>query len=202
MLTLIDEHTRECLAIDVARSLKSEGVLERLRDLSVSRGLPTYIRSDNGFGVYGNDATGLVGSGRREDAVHRAGQSVGRMNTSRVSIASGATSFWRASSSIRCWSLRSSSSAGSGTSTPSDHISPLAIELRRQKRSNLLRSLRLRLSKRSSLALELFSEEGATSGAGMAPKIAKRGRTRSHAGTRLGNKCAPRREGLIPAGLL
>ena len=48
MLTLIDEHTRECLAIDVARSLKSEDVLERLSDLFVHRGVPTYIRSDNG----------------------------------------------------------------------------------------------------------------------------------------------------------
>ena len=33
MLTLIDEHTRECLAIDVARNLKSEDVLERLSEL-------------------------------------------------------------------------------------------------------------------------------------------------------------------------
>jgi transposase InsO family protein len=41
MLTLIDEHTRECLAIDVARSLKSEDVLERLSDLFVRRGVPT-----------------------------------------------------------------------------------------------------------------------------------------------------------------
>ncbi|QDT38360.1 IS2 transposase TnpB [Stratiformator vulcanicus] len=48
MLTLIDEHTRECLAIDVARSLKSEHVLERLSDLFVRRGVPAYIRSDNG----------------------------------------------------------------------------------------------------------------------------------------------------------
>ena len=48
MLTLIDEHTRECLAIDVARSLKSEDVLERLSDLLVRRGVPKYIRSDNG----------------------------------------------------------------------------------------------------------------------------------------------------------
>ena len=30
LLTLIDEHTRECLAIDVARRLSSEDVLERL----------------------------------------------------------------------------------------------------------------------------------------------------------------------------
>ncbi len=48
MLTLIDEHTRECLAIDVARKLKSEDVLERLSDLFVRRGAPKYIRSDNG----------------------------------------------------------------------------------------------------------------------------------------------------------
>ena len=48
MLTLIDEYTRECLAIDVARSLKSGDVLERLSDLFVRRGVPSYIRSDNG----------------------------------------------------------------------------------------------------------------------------------------------------------
>ena len=48
MLTLIDEHTRECLAIDVARRLTSEEVLERLSDLFVRRGVPKYIRSDNG----------------------------------------------------------------------------------------------------------------------------------------------------------
>jgi putative transposase len=48
MLTLIDEHTRECLAIDVSRSQKSENVLERLSDLFVRRGVPSYIRSDNG----------------------------------------------------------------------------------------------------------------------------------------------------------
>ena len=48
MLTLIDEYTRECLAIDVARRLTSEDVLERLGDLFLRRGVPHYIRSDNG----------------------------------------------------------------------------------------------------------------------------------------------------------
>ena len=48
MLTVIDEHSRECLAIDTARKLKSEDVLERLSDLFVRRGVPKYIRSDNG----------------------------------------------------------------------------------------------------------------------------------------------------------
>ena len=48
MLTIVDEHTRECLAIDVARRLSSEEVLERLSDLFVRRAVPKHIRSDNG----------------------------------------------------------------------------------------------------------------------------------------------------------
>ena len=48
MLTIVDEHTRECLAIDVAKKLTSEDVLERLSDLFLRRGVPEHIRSDNG----------------------------------------------------------------------------------------------------------------------------------------------------------
>jgi transposase InsO family protein len=48
MLTLVDEYTRECLSIDVARRLDSEDVLERLTWLFVTRGVPEYLRSDNG----------------------------------------------------------------------------------------------------------------------------------------------------------
>src|SRR5258705_13758916 len=48
MLVIVDEHTRECLAIDVARRLTSEDLLERLSDLFICRGVPNYVRSDNG----------------------------------------------------------------------------------------------------------------------------------------------------------
>src|SRR3954469_7963631 len=48
MLNVIDEYTRECLAIDVARRLTSDDVLDRLSDLFVRRGVPEHIRSDNG----------------------------------------------------------------------------------------------------------------------------------------------------------
>ena len=48
LLTLVDEFSRECLAIDVARKLNSEDVLERLSWLFVTRGVPDHIRSDNG----------------------------------------------------------------------------------------------------------------------------------------------------------
>ncbi len=48
MLTVVDEFTRECLAIDVGRRVTSEDVLERLSDLFVRRGVPAHVRSDNG----------------------------------------------------------------------------------------------------------------------------------------------------------
>ena len=47
-MTLIDEYSRECPSIDAARSLTSEDVLERLTMLFITRGVPDYIRSDNG----------------------------------------------------------------------------------------------------------------------------------------------------------
>jgi putative transposase len=48
MLTILDEYTRECLAIDVGWQLKSDHVLENLTRLFIERGTPNYIRSDNG----------------------------------------------------------------------------------------------------------------------------------------------------------
>jgi putative transposase len=48
LLTIVDEYTRECLAIDVARRLNRDDVLERLAWLRVARGAPGHIRSDNG----------------------------------------------------------------------------------------------------------------------------------------------------------
>ena len=48
MLTVIDEHTRECLAIHVQRKLKHDDVLAVLTDLFTQRGAPQRLRSDNG----------------------------------------------------------------------------------------------------------------------------------------------------------
>ncbi len=48
MLNVIDEYTRECLVIQVARNLKAGDVEACLADLFCSRGIPEYIRSDNG----------------------------------------------------------------------------------------------------------------------------------------------------------
>jgi transposase InsO family protein len=47
-LSIIDEHTRECLALEVNRRMTSDQVIDVLVDLFAIRGVPEYIRSDNG----------------------------------------------------------------------------------------------------------------------------------------------------------
>ena len=48
IMTLIDEYTRECLALRVARRINSFGVLETLADAMLSKGIPEHVRCDNG----------------------------------------------------------------------------------------------------------------------------------------------------------
>ena len=48
ILVIIDEYTRECLSLDVSRRMSSENVMYRLGQLFVERGVPSFIRSDNG----------------------------------------------------------------------------------------------------------------------------------------------------------
>lgn len=48
MLNVVDEFSRECLAIRVGRRLKAADVIDVLADLFILRGVPGYIRSDNG----------------------------------------------------------------------------------------------------------------------------------------------------------
>jgi transposase InsO family protein len=48
LLNILDEYTRECLTIDVAKRITSQDVIDVLRYLFWVRGVPDYIRSDNG----------------------------------------------------------------------------------------------------------------------------------------------------------
>jgi transposase InsO family protein len=48
MLNIIDEYTRECLFIHVARKITAYHVLEHLADLFIICGTPDHLRSDNG----------------------------------------------------------------------------------------------------------------------------------------------------------
>ena len=47
-LTIVDEWTRECLAIEVAGSIRSRDVIDVLARLASRHGTPRYLRSDNG----------------------------------------------------------------------------------------------------------------------------------------------------------
>ena len=47
-LNILDEFSRECLAIRVKRKLNSTDVVDTLTDLFILRGVPSFIRSDNG----------------------------------------------------------------------------------------------------------------------------------------------------------
>jgi putative transposase len=48
MLNIVDEFSHECLAIRIDRKLNSTAVIDVLSDLFILRGVPAYIRSDNG----------------------------------------------------------------------------------------------------------------------------------------------------------
>ena len=99
LLVIVDEHTRECLAIDVARRLNSEDVLEQLAWLFVIRGVPEHIRSDNGPEFTAEtvrDWLGRLGVGALfiEPGAHH-----GKTAMRRASMASSGTSCWTERSS-------------------------------------------------------------------------------------------------------
>ena len=65
MLTLIDEFTRECLAVEVGLSIKSERVRQILEKVCFEKGNPELIRSDNGSEFIGK----AVGEWLRENGI-------------------------------------------------------------------------------------------------------------------------------------
>ena len=92
LLTVLDEHTRECLAIVVARKIRSHDVLEVLADLFVRHGPPEYLRSDNGPEVQREARAAVVGARGRRDTLYRAGQPVGERLQRELQRASSGTS--------------------------------------------------------------------------------------------------------------
>lgn len=78
MLNLIDEHTRECLAIHVRRRINSAHLIDVLADAMIEHGIPEYIRSDNVL-----TREGLVGKKKRSLSIpHRSGHTLHRARVS------------------------------------------------------------------------------------------------------------------------
>ena len=92
LLTVLDEHTRECLAIVVARKIRAHDVLEVLADLFVRHGPPEYLRSDNGprSSPRSSCGGGWGAWASRRSLSSRAAR--GRTATTRASTASSGTS--------------------------------------------------------------------------------------------------------------
>ena len=98
ILTILDEHTREGLAIKVARRIRSDDVLESLLDLFVERGVPDYIRADN-RPEFTAKAVRDCSRGWAPKPCSSSRFVPGRTVTLRVSTASSATSYSTARSS-------------------------------------------------------------------------------------------------------
>ena len=75
-LTVIDEFTRECLAIDVAGSIRSARVIEVLAKLVSVHGAPTYLRSDNGPEFVSRAILQWLTQREHRHRSHRSGQAV------------------------------------------------------------------------------------------------------------------------------
>ena len=91
MLVLIDEYTRECLALRVARRLGSLQVIDTLADVMLVRGIPEHIRSDNGPEFIAEELRKWLGSWARGRCTSSLGVR-GRTGTVRASTGSCAMS--------------------------------------------------------------------------------------------------------------
>ena len=84
-LNILDEHSREYLAIRVKWELNSTEVIDALTDLFIIRGVPVYIRSDNALNLLQR----LSGCGSRRLEPRSPTSSrvrPGRMDTARASM--------------------------------------------------------------------------------------------------------------------
>jgi hypothetical protein len=132
MLNVIDEFTRECLAIRVGRKLKAADVIDVLSDLFILRGVPATSARTTGPEFVAKAVQGwITASAPRRPTSSPAAR--GRTATWRASTPSCATSCWTARSSTRCRGRGGDRAAGAGTTTPSARTPRWATARRRPR---------------------------------------------------------------------
>jgi transposase InsO family protein len=101
MLNVVDEFTRECLTIRVARRLGSADVTDVLADLFIARGTPAHIRSDNGPECVATAVKGWINGVGAKTATIAPGTlrwpSTGCASRTFASSAPGRMAMWKAS---------------------------------------------------------------------------------------------------------
>ena len=117
LLNVIDEFTRECPAIEVARNIDADGVVACLESIAAERGAPVYLRFDNGPEFIANavaDWCRFNGAGNR---VHRPGITVAERLDRVVQRPAPRRVSSTASASTPCSRPRCSSRTGGSTTT-------------------------------------------------------------------------------------
>mgnify|MGYP001584624728 FL=1 len=131
-LNILDEHSRECRAITVKRKLNSTEVIDVLTDLFILRGVPAFIRSDNGPEFIAEAVRNWSKQlGQRPPTSSR--DYPRRTDIAKASMGECATSCLTAKSSTRCGKPKLLSKDGGTTTAPNDPIVHWAIARPRQK---------------------------------------------------------------------
>ena len=78
MLTMLDEYSRRCLAIQVERQIQSEHVLLALWQAMTTYGIPRYIRSDNGSEFIAQKIQTWLRENQIKNTLYRSRQSVAK----------------------------------------------------------------------------------------------------------------------------
>ena len=100
-LAIVDEYTRECLTLEVARQFKATDVLDVLRELIAIRGVPAHIRCDNGPEFIAQAVKTWLETSRSARCTSSR-EARGRTAMPRASTASCGTNCWRWRSSRPC----------------------------------------------------------------------------------------------------
>ena len=117
-LNILDEFSRECLAIKVDRKLNSTNVIDTLTDLFILRGSPAFIRSDNGPEFIAQAVRDWIAAVGAKTAYIEV---LGRTVTARASMAGSEMNCSTERSSTAYGKHRSSSKNGENTTTQRDH---------------------------------------------------------------------------------
>ena len=76
-MNILDEFSRECLAIKVERKLNATSVIDALSDLFILRGVPVFVRSDNGPEFVAQAVRDWIAAVGTTDSLHRARLTLG-----------------------------------------------------------------------------------------------------------------------------
>ena len=139
LLNIVDDFTREAVAIEVATSIPGDRVVRVLERLRFTRGLPEILVSDNGpSSQAGRSTRGRTRTGF--DSTSSSQTSLPRMPLSRASMGASGKSVSTRAGSPTSWMQRDKSKPGESIPIGLDPIAPWGIKLQKNSRNQLRRA--------------------------------------------------------------